>query len=207
MSLPFLAERLPAELRDPRVLEAMRRVPRARFVPAAYQRAAEEDLALPIGLGQTISQPYVVAYMTAALGVGPGDRVLEVGTGSGYQAAILAAMDVEVYTIERLAELAVRAKETIEALGLGGRVHFRIGDGWHGWREAAPFDGIICTAAPTSLPPELLGQLRDGGRLVIPVGPPGEQTLRVLERSPGGLETLHQLPVAFVPLVRADVDA
>lgn len=207
MSLPFHAERLPEALRDPRVLEAMRQVPRAPFVPEPYRTAAEEDVALPIGLGQTISQPYVVAYMSAGLAVRPGQRVLEVGTGSGYQTAILAAMEVEVYTIELLPELSARAKETLDALGLGARVHFRVGDGWHGWRDAAPFDGIICTAAPAVLPAELLGQLREGGRLVIPVGPPGEQTLRIMERSGAGFELLHQLPVAFVPLVRADVGA
>lgn len=206
MPLPFLAERLPAALRDARVLEAMHLVPRALFVPEPHREAAGEDIALPIGLGQTISQPYVVAYMTAALRVGPGDRVLEIGTGSGYQSAILAAMKVEVYTMELRAPLAERARETVESLGLGGRVHFRVGDGWHGWAQAAPFDGIICTAAPSHIPPALIEQLREGGRLVIPVGPPGDQTLRVLEKSPAGLVEHHQLAVAFVPLVRAEVD-
>ena len=207
VSLPFPVERLPVALRDPRVLEAMAKVPRARFVPKNLEGEAEADVALPIGLGQTISQPYVVAYMTAALGVGPNHRVLEIGTGSGYQAAVLATMGVEVHTVELLPALSESARALLTELGLGSRVRFRIGDGWHGWPAHAPYDGVICTAAPEHIPTALIEQLRLGRRLVIPVGAPGAQTLRVLEKGKSGLLELHRLPVAFVPLVRPTAEA
>lgn len=207
VGLPFPVERLPVALRDPRVLEAMAKVPRARFVSEDLGEEAEADVALPIGFGQTISQPYVVAYMTAALRVSPGHRVLEIGTGSGYQAAVLATMGVEVYTVELLPALAERARRLVDDLGLATRVHFKVGDGWHGWPAGAPYDGVICTAAPTSIPPALIEQLGLGRRLVIPVGPTGAQTLRVLEKGETGLTEQHKLAVAFVPLVRAGIEA
>lgn len=184
----------------------MERVPRSRFVPAHLESEANLDVALPIGLGQTISQPFIVAYMTAGLKVGPGSKVLEVGTGSGYQAAILSAMGVDVYTVEVLPELARRAKAALDELGLGSRVHFRIGDGWHGWPAMAPFDGIICTAAPPRIPPALIEQLAPSGRLVIPIGPRETQQLHVLERSGDTLEEVARLAVRFVPLVRAGAE-
>jgi protein-L-isoaspartate(D-aspartate) O-methyltransferase len=201
--LPFAPHHIPPAFRDQRVLEAMERVPRARFVPAHLQEEANLDVALPIGLGQTISQPFVVAYMTGALRLGPGQRVLEIGTGSGYQTAILAQMGLEVFTVEVHAELALRARIILTELGLADRVHFRVGDGWHGWPSGEPYDGILCTASPDRMPPALIEQLRDGGRLVIPIGRKEQQTLVVLERHGAELLELARLPVRFVPLLRA----
>lgn len=203
--LPFAPNHLPEAFRDERVLAAMEKLPRERFVPSHLREEAGLDVALPIGLGQTISQPFVVAYMTAGLAVKAGSRVLEVGTGSGYQAAVLAEMGAEVYTVELLPELAQRAREVVTELGLEERVHFRVGDGWHGWPSAAPFDGIICTAAPARVPPSLLEQLKVGGRLVIPVGARESQVLLVLERTREGLREIGSLPVRFVPMVRSAV--
>jgi protein-L-isoaspartate(D-aspartate) O-methyltransferase len=201
--LPFLRSHLPDGFRDDRVFDAMERVPRAKFVPAHLQEEANLDVALPIGLGQTISQPFIVAYMTAGLKVGPGAKVLEVGTGSGYQAAVLATMGVDVYTVEVIAELTRRAQTTLGELKLQDRARFRVGDGWHGWPSAAPFDGIICTAAPARIPPALIEQLAPGARLVIPIGARESQVLHVLERRGQGLEEVARLAVRFVPLVRA----
>ncbi|MFO0725693.1 MAG: protein-L-isoaspartate(D-aspartate) O-methyltransferase [Myxococcota bacterium] len=205
--LPFSLRQIPEDLRDPSVVKAMEAVPRERFVPPHLLEEARKDTALPIGWGQTISQPLVVFYMTAGLRVRPGKKVLEIGTGSGYQTAILAAMGVEVYTIELIPELMSRAERAIKSLKLPGEVHFRCGDGWHGWASAAPFDGIIATAAPGRIPPAFIEQLSPSGRLVIPVGEGETQTLRVLERTADGLEEKHQLPVRFVPLVRAEPEA
>ena len=186
---------------DPAVIEALRSVPRHAFVPEWQQDLAYGNHPLPIGAGQTISQPYIVAIMSQLLGVGSGDRVFELGTGSGYQAAVLAAMGVEVYTVEIVPELAERARETLDSLGYG-KVQVRAGDGWLGWPEAAPFDGIIVTAAAPRIPEPLVEQLRTGGRLVIPVGQPdGVQRLVVYEKEPSGeLVGRHQLPVRFVPV-------
>jgi protein-L-isoaspartate(D-aspartate) O-methyltransferase len=183
---------------DPRVLEAMRAVPRHEFVPTASRDQGYADSPLTIGEGQTISQPYIVALMTEAAAVRSGDRVLEVGTGSGYQAAVLAALGADVYSIEIVEPLARRAAETLARLGY--RVHLRHGDGYRGWPEAAPFDAIVVTAAPPRVPPALVAQLAPGGRLVIPVGEE-EQELQVLRRGPSGIETRTIVPVRFVPMV------
>ncbi len=183
---------------DPDVLEAMRTVPREKFVPQGVQRHSYEDGPLPIEDGQTISQPYIVALMTELLEVHRGDRVLEIGTGSGYQSAILAAMGVEVFTIEIRPLLCRTAKERLRALGYSS-VHVRCGDGYGGWPEAAPFDGIIVTAAPERVPDPLLDQLRPGGHMVIPVGA-FYQELKVITRSEMGYEERSVVPVRFVPM-------
>ncbi len=184
-------------VKDPAVLEAMRRVPRHRLVPAELVDLAYDDRPLPIGQGQTISQPYMVAYMTEAARVRPGSRVLEVGTGSGYQTAVLAAIGADVYSIEIDPELAARAALVLGELGHRG-VHLRLGDGSLGWPEAAPFDAIVVTAAPVVVPPALVEQLAEGGRLVIPVGEPVEQVLEVHERRAETVLVTRTLPVRFV---------
>jgi protein-L-isoaspartate(D-aspartate) O-methyltransferase len=186
-------------VRDERVLAAMRRVPRHRFMPAFVQPRAYEDGALPIGEGQTISQPFVVASMTEYLKLGPKPRVLEVGTGSGYQAAVLAEIAAEVYTIEIVAPLAERAKAELAELGYGN-VQVRTGDGYRGWPEAAPFDAIIVTAAPDHVPQPLVDQLAMGGRMVIPVGGRGLQDLRLLVREKDGVREEVLYGVLFVPM-------
>ncbi len=188
---------------DPRVLEAMRAVPRERFVPADLALRAYEDNPLPIGYGQTISQPYVVAYMTEALGVEPQHRVLEIGTGSGYQAAVLAQLARDVYTVEIVPELARTASATLSEVGYAN-VHVREGDGYDGWPEHAPFDRILVTAAPAEIPGPLLDQLAMGGRMVIPLGPPGGlQWVTVIEKTERGTIERRTLPVQFVPFTRA----
>jgi protein-L-isoaspartate(D-aspartate) O-methyltransferase len=187
---------------DPRVLEAMRTVPREQFVPEEERARAYDDSPLPIGRGQTISQPYIVAYMTEALGVAAGHKVLEVGTGSGYQAAVLGELAREVYTIEIVPELAARAAATLEALGYAN-VRVRDGDGYAGWPEQAPFDRIIVTAAPDDIPQPLVDQLAPGGRLVIPVGPQGgAQWMTILEKTDRGVVERRTIPVQFVPFTR-----
>jgi len=186
-------------VRDPRVLEALRKVPRHRFVPLAMQPSAYEDSALPIGLGQTISQPYVVAFMTEALELKPQDRVLEIGTGSGYQAAVLSLLAGEVYSMEIVERLGVEAEARLKEMGYAN-VHVRIGDGYRGWPEAAPFDAIIVTAAPPEVPPALVEQLGTGGRMVVPVGRYVQNLIR-LRRAAKGLERQSLLPVRFVPMV------
>ncbi len=186
-------------LRDPRLLAAMRAVPRHRFVPPDELEWAYSDGPLPIGHGQTISQPYIVALMTDLLHLAPGARVLEVGTGSGYQAAILAHMAAEVHTVEVIPALAHRAEKVLAELGLTNvRVH--VGDGSLGWPEAAPYDGILVAAAAPDVPPPLLDQLAEGGRLVLPVGSRGFQELQVWERRAGQLHCERGISVAFVPL-------
>jgi protein-L-isoaspartate(D-aspartate) O-methyltransferase len=188
-------------VRDPRVLEAMAAVPRHRFVPDEYREGAYGDFPLPIGFNQTISQPYIVAFMTEALRVGPGAKVLEIGTGSGYQAAVLGEIAAEVYTIEIVSPLAAQAAALLEELGYTN-VHVKDGDGYAGWPEHAPFDGIMVTAAPDHVPQPLVDQLAVGGRLVIPVGV-AEQELRVLtKQADGRLHEGERLPVRFVPLTR-----
>ena len=187
------------DIHDPRVLDAMTRVERHRFIPEPLRADAYGDHPVPIGDGQTISQPYIVAFMTQALAIEPQHRVLEIGTGSGYQAAILAELAKEVYTIEIVPALGGRARATLQELGYRN-VQVRIGNGYLGWPEQAPFDRIIVTAAPAEIPQALVDQLRPGGRLAIPVGT-DDQMLRILERSGGGLRTLQTLPVRFVPMV------
>ena len=189
-------------VKDPRVLEAMRTVPRHAFVPDAVARLAYHDSPLPIGHGQTISQPYIVAYMTEALALEPDHRVLEVGTGSGYQAAVLSPLVEEVYTIEIVPELAARARHTLETLGYAN-VHVREGDGYAGWPERAPFARIIVTAAPERIPQPLVDQLAPGGVMVIPVGERNSmQWMTIVERRPTGVVERRTIPVAFVPLTR-----
>jgi protein-L-isoaspartate(D-aspartate) O-methyltransferase len=184
---------------DGTVLAAMRAVPRHRFVPNEYLSQAYADHPLPIGYGQTISQPYIVALMTEALQLQPGDRVLEIGTGSGYQAAILAEMGVETYTIEIIPDLAERARTTLAEVGYG-EVQVRQADGYFGWEEHAPFDAVIVTAAPDHLPQQLANQLAEGGRLVIPIGPTGAvQTLWLFEKIGGELQATNLGAVRFVP--------
>ncbi len=185
-------------VRDGRVLAAMAGVPRHLFVPEALRERAYEDGPLPIGGGQTISQPYIVAFMTEAARPGPGDRVLEVGTGSGYQAAVLASIVAHVYTIEIRPELAQEARARLAALGYRN-VTVRVGDGHAGWPEEAPFDAIVVTAAPEVVPPALVGQLASGGRLVIPIGSEDQQLVR-LTRTAEGVERETLLPVRFVPM-------
>ncbi|MGB9722944.1 MAG: protein-L-isoaspartate(D-aspartate) O-methyltransferase [Chloroflexia bacterium] len=186
---------------DPDVLRAMRTVPRHLFVPPEYLDLAYDDRPLPIGYGQTISQPYIVAWMTELLQLKPGEKVLEIGTGSGYQAAVLAELgDVEVYSIEIIPELAQQAAERLQRLGYG-RVHLTQGDGYFGWPEHAPYDAIIVTAAPDHLPPPLVEQLREGGRLVIPIGPRGGwQTLWRFTKKAGEVKAEALDYVSFVPL-------
>jgi protein-L-isoaspartate(D-aspartate) O-methyltransferase len=189
-------------VRDPRVLRAMTSVPRHLFVPEAMRGRAYDDTPLPIGQGQTISQPYIVAFMTEAVRPGPEDRVLEIGTGSGYQAAVLAAIVKEVFTIEIHEELARAARERLAGTG-HHNVTVRHGDGYFGWPEHAPFDAIVVTAAPASVPQPLLDQLKAGGRMVIPVDrddAAGAQDLVRYTRTETGFERETLLPVRFVPM-------
>jgi len=194
-------------VQDPSVLRAMRLVPRHRFVPDDYQDLAYTDRPLPIGYRQTISQPYIVAWMTELLKLAPGARVLEIGTGSGYQAAVLAALPgVEVYTIEIVPQLAEQSGERLARLGYT-KVHAMQGDGYYGWAEHAPYDAIIVTAAPDHVPQPLVEQLADGGRLVIPIGPPGSyQTLWRFVRTDGELQATNMGGVAFVPFTGAGLE-
>jgi protein-L-isoaspartate(D-aspartate) O-methyltransferase len=187
---------------DARVLEAMQNVPRERFVPPELAAEAHDDRPLPIGFGQTISQPYVVGYMSEVLGVSQSHRVLEIGTGSGYQAAVLSQLAREVFTIEIVPELARQASETLRSSGYAN-VHVRAGDGYLGWPDAAPFDRIMVTAAPQSIPQPLLDQLAIGGRLVAPVGAQDQtQWITVVEKTAAGLTERRTIPVRFVPLIR-----
>jgi protein-L-isoaspartate(D-aspartate) O-methyltransferase len=185
---------------DPRVLAAMRAVPRHQFIPEELARAAYEDSPLPIGEGQTISQPYIVALMTELLETSPGQRVLEIGTGSGYQAAVLSGLVREVLSIEIKEPLYRRATDTLRRLGYGN-VRTRLADGYFGWPGEPPFDGIVVTAAVDHVPPPLLAQLKEGGRLVLPLGNPySVQSLVVVTREGGRYQVRHVLGVLFVPL-------
>ncbi len=186
---------------DKRVLDAMRNVPRHLFVPDYVSLIAYSDGPLPIGQGQTISQPYIVAFMTQLLEVDPDDRVLEIGTGSGYQAALLSELTPYVYSIEIIRDLAERAGETLTVLGYN-TIKVRAADGYHGWEEYAPFDGIIVTCASGHIPPPLLDQLKPGGRMVIPVGGQFEtqRLIVVRKNADGGISTSDKLPVRFVPM-------
>ncbi|HEY9783891.1 MAG TPA: protein-L-isoaspartate(D-aspartate) O-methyltransferase, partial [Candidatus Obscuribacterales bacterium] len=185
-------------VRQSDVLEAMKSIPRHEFVPKFLQDSAYEDTPLPIGHGQTISQPYIVAFMTEALKLRPGDRVLEIGTGSGYQAAVLAKLCKEVYTIEIVEPLAQQASATLARLGFKN-VHVKAGDGYKGWPEYAPFDAIMVTAAPDHIPEALTEQLGENGRLVIPVGK-DSQNLILITKAGGKLSRETILPVRFVPM-------
>lgn len=186
-------------IRDERVLAAIGRVPRHRFVPRSQEGMAYANIPLPIGEGQTISQPFMVAYMTERLRVGPGDRVLEIGTGSGYQAAVLAEMGCEVYSVERIPALAAGAEEILRELGYG--VNIRVGDGNAGWPDAAPFRGIMVTAGAKEAPGPLLEQLETGARLLVPVGSSWLQYLTIVERTREGFRHEKDIPCSFVPLV------
>jgi protein-L-isoaspartate(D-aspartate) O-methyltransferase len=188
-------------IRDERVLDAMGRVPRHQFIRDVDRSLAYGDHPIAVGFGQTISHPYIVAYMTEQLALPAGARVLEIGTGSGYQTAVLAELAADVYTIEIVPELAEQSATRLAGLGYRN-VHARFGDGYGGWKEAAPFDAIIVTAAPDHLPPALVGQLSIGGRLAVPVGR-GDQDLIIFTKTPEGLKEQSRLPVRFVPLTRS----
>jgi protein-L-isoaspartate(D-aspartate) O-methyltransferase len=187
---------------DSLVLGVMGRIPRHEFVPDDYKANAYQDRALPIGEGQTISQPYIVAYMTQVLGVQPGEKVLEIGTGSGYQAAILAELGKEVFTIEIVPSLGLAAEKRLKKLGYKN-VTVCIGDGYNGWPEEAPFDAIMVTAGAEELPQPLMEQLADGGRMVIPIGPHGGvRQLTLITREKGRFKSEKLMPVRFVPFTR-----
>jgi protein-L-isoaspartate(D-aspartate) O-methyltransferase len=189
---------------DERVLAAMGRVPRELFVPEALWESAYDDAALPIGSGQTISQPYMVARICVEAGLNGGERVLDVGTGSGYQAAVLAELAAEVHSIERIPELAEQGRLNLDAAGYAGRVHVHVGDGTLGLPAHAPFAAIAVAAAAPELPHSLYEQLEERGRLVVPVGPRFEQLLEVFVRTPEGPAVLRTVPCRFVPLVGAE---
>ncbi len=190
----------PRGIRDARILEAMGEIPRERFVPDDLLGLAYSDQALSIGLGQTISQPYIVAYMTQMLEVAANHRVLEIGTGSGYQTAILSRLCGDLYTIETLHELSLRSQNVLQVLGCRN-VHFRVGDGTLGWPEQAPFDRIMVTAASPQVPDPLLKQLADEGRLIIPIGPEGCQELILYEKTPLGVSERRLIGCRFVKLL------
>lgn len=187
------------DIRDERVLSAMLSVPRHLFIPESVRDGAYRDSPVPIGYGQTISQPYIVAFMTQALNVEPDDRVLEIGTGSGYQSAVLSVLAKEVFTIEIVEPLAERARATLMDLGYRN-VQVRADNGYRGWPEHAPYDRIIVTAAPPDVPEALVQQLKIGGVMAIPVGV-SDQELRIMRRLQTGMETVATLPVRFVPMV------
>lgn len=199
----MVAEQIRArDIRDSRVLSAMQRVPRHLFMPDPVRGEAYGDHPVPIGYGQTISQPYIVAFMSEALELRPEHRVLEIGTGSGYQAAVLGELAREVYTIEIVEPLAESARATLAGLGYKN-VHVRAGNGYAGWPEHAPFDRIMVTAAPDEVPPALVAQLAIGGLMAIPVGTV-DQELRIMKRTERGMDTLKTLPVRFVPMTGKD---
>jgi protein-L-isoaspartate(D-aspartate) O-methyltransferase len=189
------------DIRDRRVLDAMRLVPRHLFVPESERARAYADEPLPIGFDQTISQPYIVAFMSQELAIQPDHRVLEIGTGSGYHAAVVGQLARAVFTIEIVAPLADRARETLTRLDYRN-IQVRTGNGYLGWPEHAPYDRIVVTAAPPAVPPALVEQLAIGGLMAIPVGTVNQE-LRILRRTKTGLETLRTLPVRFVPMVKA----
>lgn len=188
---------------DPNVFTAIRAVPREEFVPESVRDLAYVNRPLAIGHGQTISQPFIVAVMTNALALTPSDRVLEIGTGCGYQTAVLAHLAQRVYTVEVIERLGNAARDRLMAQGYGN-IDFRVGDGWRGWPEHAPYDAIIVTAAAPERPAALIDQLAEGGRMIVPIGPTGgTQRLTRIEKRPGGeLHSSGFLPVAFVPLIK-----
>ena len=188
-------------IRNPAILNAMEEIPRHQFVPYTPAKKAYGDGPLPIGQGQTISQPYIVAYMTEILELHPSHKVLEVGTGSGYQTALLAHLVAEVYSIEIVVSHYIRARKVLSKYALHN-IHLRLGNGREGWSEEAPFDRIIVTAASTKAPENLLDQLREGGLMIIPVGPtPFEQKLKIFRKKNGIIARRDDLPVRFVPLI------
>ena len=187
-------------IENPDVLEAMRQVPRHKFVPENVRHDSYNDTALPIGYGQTISQPFIVAFMTEQIACGQMHRVLEIGTGSGYQAAILSILVKEVYSIEIVDELATKASNCLKQLDIFN-VHIKTGDGFAGWPEESPFDSIIVTCAPEDLPLALVDQLKEGGRVIIPVGSRAHQQLYLIEKKNGQVRQKAVLPVRFVPMV------
>jgi protein-L-isoaspartate(D-aspartate) O-methyltransferase len=186
------------DITDPRVLAAMQKVPRQEFVPGEFVNSAYDDGALPLGMGQTISQPYIVAYMTQALELHGKEHVLEIGTGSGYQAAVLAEIAADIYTIEIIPQLQDRARAILDKLGYRN-IHFRVGDGYLGWPEHAPFDRIIVTAAPENVPQPLLDQLSEGGRLIIPIGALNQE-LVIYQKENSKIKHYSTIPVRFVPM-------
>lgn len=188
------------DVKDERVLAAMRKVPRHEFLPEAIRGMAYADNAIPLGEGQTISQPFMVALMTELLELTGTERVLEIGTGSGYQAAVLAELCGKVYTVERIKLLADRARATLDRLGYRS-VAIKVYDGTYGWKEMAPFDAIMVTAGSPDVPAPLLDQLKDGGRMVIPVGERYSQTLLKIVKTPEGAVTQRSIPCVFVPLI------
>lgn len=191
-------------IKDQSVLQSMRSVPRHQLVPELHEKAAYQDSPLPIGKGQTISQPYIVAYMTELIKPHKEMKVLEVGTGSGYQAAVLAEIVDQVYSLEIVAELAQRAEKNLGELGYQN-IHIRVADGYNGWEEHAPFDAIVVTAAAEDIPPSLIRQLKDGGRMVIPIDPGGPtHELVLVEKNNDKVKTRHVLPVRFVPFMRSN---
>jgi protein-L-isoaspartate(D-aspartate) O-methyltransferase len=197
----MVAEQIRARgVADERVLSALTRVPRERFIPEELRYEAHGDYPVPIGHGQTISQPYIVAYMTEALRLLPTHRVLEIGTGCGYQTAVLAELAAEVFSVERIPELAARARETLDGMGYTN-VQIRAGDGYEGWPEHAPYDRVLGAAAADTVPPALVDQLVDGGILVIPVGT-FHQELRVIQKRGTTTEVLATLGVRFVPMIK-----
>ncbi len=191
------------DIRDAATIRAMEKVPRHQFVPETEKDRAYTDAPLPIGEGQTISQPYIVAFMTQALKLQPQDKVLEIGTGSGYQAAVLAEIVQNVYTMEIVKSLGLAAEKRLEGMGYSN-IHVKIGDGYGGWPEKAPFDAIMVTAGAESLPPALLGQLRDGGRLIIPIGPHhGIRQLKLYHKNGAKVRERDLMAVRFVPFKRS----
>src|SRR3989440_3581193 len=190
----------PRSINDERVLAAIAKVPRQEFVPENLRDKSYSDSALPIGHDQTISQPFIVAFMTEQLRPQPTDRVLEIGTGTGYQSAILAELVKDVYTIEIIEPLAKEASARLSRLGYGN-AHVKVGDGFQGWPEVAPFDAIIVTCAPSKVPQPLTQQLKDGGRMIVPVGSGLDQQLHLLEKKNGQLAQTAILPVRFVPMM------
>lgn len=190
------------DIEEPKVLEALREVPRHEFVPANYREWAYSDQALPIGEGQTISQPYIVAYMTQALQLEPQDRVLEIGTGSGYQAAILSRLSRQVYSIEIVESLGLAARERLKRLGYDN-IAVHVGDGYNGWPSQAPFDAIMVTAGAEELPQPLMDQLAEDGRMIIPIGPHGGvRQLTLVTKKKGKFKFDKLMPVRFVPFIR-----